>query len=800
MYRPGAYPYGAIGPVQFLWRAPPPRVGASKRAPPIKGAGIPVPPINPQIEATSSPLTTKSTLMAGTNEGLVTEKCGFTKLWIWCHPAIHYAVLSEIQKAVGSTSKDQQGGQSSTAGTSTTGAVTVEDLKLSLNRFRLIGPRSQALLMETLKPCLTFTKAVEEKDDEVLSTGLAQSATPVTSDPNPAKWCKGELQQHMMVHANVLSRSLPSFNSLPSPAHVGKGSVIGITVIDPRLFTPSKRTDKVSSHYPKKKNGYLLRNSFNDRRRNGEERECDLMSSDSDSSAASGHESGVDGDTSDMEVDHIEDFDPSLDTEKVSEGQPLSSSGTQLSTRQLDIPLDVAFSPIWDQSVRDAVEKSKIPDHILNLQRSRQLVRSSQQHLQRMAAKIPILLIQQSLGSTHQGSGWDLIVPSNWGMAFWVSLNYRGARACGVRELQKCSLEVQTLHFPLDYPDTAAGQLSNDEQRQLLEAKHQRYPPDKRRNYGKLLIRQPFCCSWSDLINHWRQESRVRCILSEPQVVNSDQPEEFRSPAKQMKLSSCFEVGPEAMGCLLNIEAKENVGETLRRYLDNLASMTNLNAPCSQVHVSPQACYVLRSRDILRCLHHFIEFVFSKKCESDHVRGTAFNMADSNTSPMEASRFFLSSLQYYQIDEHLRNHSSALVAVKFETRQRGAITDRATISLPSPRDLQLLANGSGKNREYSGPKEELNQRGLTIIDGDKIFIGVSSLSRKKIKEVKSKRIERKSEKPRKNCKYTHVLACVLCKFSCGTKLISKPQSTFTALLWMLKRHNNVIIVIHCHHN
>lgn len=698
----------------------------------------------------------------------MTEQCGSTKLWIWCHPAIHDAVLSEIRKAIesfnGSTGRD---GQVSTAGTVITGAVTVKNLKLDLNRFRLIGPRSQALLMETLKPCLTFDEVVEERS-EALSTGLARSATTLTSDPNPSKWWKGELQQHMLAHSNVVSRSLLSVKSLPSPAHIGKGLVIGVTVIDPRLFTPSKRTDKVSAHYPKKKNGYLIRNSFNNRRK-ATERESDLASSDSDSSTASECESGIDGDISDTDVHPIEEFDPPVDTEEASEDQPSSSSDTQFSTLQWDTPSDVAFSPIWDRSVRVAVSQSKIPDHILNLQRSRQLVRSSQRDLQKMASKIPVLLIQQSLDSTHQGSGWDLIVPSKWGMAFWVSLNYHGARACGMRELQKCSLEVQTLHFPLDYPDTAAGQLCSDEQRQLLEAKHLRFPPDKRRNYGKLLIRQPFCCPWSDLVKQWSQESCIKCTLSEPQVVNVDQPEELCSTAKRMKLSSCFEVGREMMGNLPSFEAKKNMGETLMRYLGNLASMTNRDIHTSYPQVPPEAFYVLRSRDILKSLLHFIEFVFSKKHDIDDVPGFAFTSADSHTSPMEASRFFLSSLQDFQIDVHLRSHPSALVAVKFETRQRGTITDRATISLPSPRDLKLLSNGNSKSREYSGPKEELNQRGLTIIDEDKIFIGVSSLSRKKIKEVKNKRLERKSDKPKKSCKCVHI--CLgLCKFPFGTNI------------------------------
>ena len=113
---------------------------------------------------------------------------------------------------------------------------------------------------------------------------------------------------------------------------------------------------------------------------------------------------------------------------------------------------------------------------------------------------------------------------------------------------------------------------------------------------------------------------------------------------------------------------------------------------------------------------------------------------------MEASRFFLASLQQFQIDEHLRRHPSAIVAVKFETVQRGNITDRATLSLPTLRDLQLFSDGANKKRAFSGPKEEINQKGMTIVDGGKIVIGVSSLSRKEIKEVRGRKQSRHQKK------------------------------------------------------
>lgn len=46
--------------------------------------------------------------------------------------------------------------------------------------------------------------------------------------------------------------------------------------------------------------------------------------------------------------------------------------------------------------------------------------------------QIPLLLIQHPGGlSRGYGSGWDLVLPKNWGMAFWMSCIYAGAKVIG---------------------------------------------------------------------------------------------------------------------------------------------------------------------------------------------------------------------------------------------------------------------------------------------------------------------------------------------------------------------------------
>ena len=720
MYRPDAYPNGAIGPVQFLWQAPPPS----------------------QNDAIST----------SGNGSALQSNASHRKLWVWCHPAIQDTVLEEIKRAAESfnlKSSQVQSGEGSTedgAATLKTAAVIVESLKLDLVRFRLIGPRSHALLMETLKPVFTFD------EEDASSSG---SATPChSSGSSTSVWWRGDLQQHVEAHSSLLSQTLCFIKPASSPAQVCKGAVVGMTVLDPRLFTPSKKTDSVSAYYPKKKNGYLLRRVVHEKR-DKKQYESD-MDSDSNSCAESEwDESGVDGDTSDVEEGGwFEEDDDQIPAalESLSDGcssptghqqAHVQAQVSSLQPPNQDLPKDIAFSPIWDPNVRDIVAKSKLPDHALNSQRSKQLTRPNQQDLRRNASRIPILLVQQLFGSTHT-SGWDLILPANWGMAFWVSLVYRGARACGMRELQKCSLESQALHFPADYPDTSASRQYSDEQRQLLEAKYLRFPPDKRRNYGKLLIGQPFCCPWGEVVAAWNRGTPLP--HTKPQDVDkNDQMIERHTPSKRMKLSSGRE-SPELFESHLETESQESVeDEGPRRRKQNLGGLT-MNSDILPPPVL-STFYVLRSRDPLNCMQHFIEYLFSKKKTLEKAHSFTFSL-ESGLS-MEASRFFLASMQQFQINEHLHRHSLALLTVRFETTQRGTIADRATISLPHAKDLQLFASSTGSERACSGPREELNQRGMTVVDGKTISIGVSSLSRKEVKEVKRKRLDKSKHMSKK---------------------------------------------------
>jgi len=69
-------------------------------------------------------------------------------------------------------------------------------------------------------------------------------------------------------------------------------------------------------------------------------------------------------------------------------------------------------------------------------------------------SKIPVLLIQNAI---HNGNhkilngnlftGWDIVIPNGWAMAFWMCLIHLGARAIGQNELDYLLFESGRHNF-----------------------------------------------------------------------------------------------------------------------------------------------------------------------------------------------------------------------------------------------------------------------------------------------------------------------------------------------------------------
>ena len=114
-------------------------------------------------------------------------------------------------------------------------------------------------------------------------------------------------------------------------------------------------------------------------------------------------------------------------------------------------------SDIWERDAIKNLNKSKISTHEINKLRSKHLIPGSDLSIAEYS-RIPVMLVQSSLNnnmfSVRSGSffsGWDLIVPNTWGMAFWLPLIHMGARAIGQNELnylmfESGNFEVQQLY------------------------------------------------------------------------------------------------------------------------------------------------------------------------------------------------------------------------------------------------------------------------------------------------------------------------------------------------------------------
>uniref|UniRef100_A0A9L0J4T6 POP1 homolog, ribonuclease P/MRP subunit n=1 Tax=Equus asinus TaxID=9793 RepID=A0A9L0J4T6_EQUAS len=301
--------------------------------------------------------------------------------------------------------------------------IIISDLTMEMNRFRLIGPLAHSILTEALKAASVHTEGED-------------------TEKTPHCWWVETCRNPDSVSLHHRQEAIfELLGGVTSPAEIPAGTVLGLTVGDPRINLPQKRSKILPS--PEK---------------------CQ-------------------------------------DNEKV---------------RQLlleGVPVECTHSFIWNQAICQSVTENKISDQDLNRKRSELLVPGSQLVLGPQESKIPILLIQQPGKVTGDdrrgwGSGWDVLLPKGWGMAFWIPFIYRGARVGGLKEAIVHSQYKRSPHIPGDFPDCPAGILFAEEQAKNLLEKYQRRPPAKRPNYVKLGTLAPFCCPWEQLTRDW--ESRVQ--------------------------------------------------------------------------------------------------------------------------------------------------------------------------------------------------------------------------------------------------------------------------------------------------
>ncbi|XP_077984492.1 ribonucleases P/MRP protein subunit POP1-like [Glandiceps talaboti] len=278
------------------------------------------------------------------------------------------------------------------------------------------------------------------------------------------------------------------------------------------------------------------------------------------------------------------------------------------------LPNTACCSPIWDKTVRMNVSNDKMSVNDINKKRSQHVIPGSQLYLGRQESRIPVLLLhnpgnQDSRSQLGLGSGWDLIFPQGWGMGFWIALVYAGGRAGGERESLSVAQQQGVPHFPYGYPDTQACITVNENNKQQLEAKHLRYPPDKRPNYTKLGVVAPHYCPWDKLVTEWNECDKM-CADTEndsPQTKQKgDNQESVFFVMRSRTNLNCLDklCHPQRSSNTSNIEI------TPRRTLMNqLMQEYNLAVVCVNLRmvlrgvVTAFAMVCLPTSDDIQCLH-----------------------------------------------------------------------------------------------------------------------------------------------------------------------------------------------------
>ncbi|KAG1665116.1 Ribonucleases P/MRP protein subunit POP1 [Nymphon striatum] len=177
------------------------------------------------------------------------------------------------------------------------------------------------------------------------------------------------------------------------------------------------------------------------------------------------------------------------------------------------------YSLIWNAKFCDQIIASKKSNQEINDIRSEQILPASEINLNTIGCYVPVVLIQRpgvedsANDCLGYSGGWDIILPSGWGMPFWISLVYRNARVGGLRELQSIHDDAGFLHVPDDYPDTTATHEIEKTEEKLRLEKYFKIPPAKRPNYVKFGTASPFSFPWEVLVSLCSRYKKLEEIL-----------------------------------------------------------------------------------------------------------------------------------------------------------------------------------------------------------------------------------------------------------------------------------------------
>ncbi|OAD72210.1 hypothetical protein PHYBLDRAFT_147182 [Phycomyces blakesleeanus NRRL 1555(-)] len=183
----------------------------------------------------------------------------------------------------------------------------------------------------------------------------------------------------------------------------------------------------------------------------------------------------------------------------------------RLSTLIREWPIDVAYSDIWESTSRQASLDSKVSEYALNKRREENVVPGTKLVFTEKDSRIPILLvcrtcpvvddstIQTSTSVSSRIESWSIILPSGWGMPFWTSLLFAGAKPIGLENVRSLALETGQCCFPYDYPSTRAFAAQKAQMEEANLKKWLSRPPAKRENFKRIGVDHPFAAQFDTL-------------------------------------------------------------------------------------------------------------------------------------------------------------------------------------------------------------------------------------------------------------------------------------------------------------
>ena len=648
MYHPLSYPYQAIGPVWLLWQ--------------------------PKLETSH-----------------------IVKLWVWSHPSTKdemHQVLLSLAPTTKPVDKENYLADS-------THSLTITLLKDQLMRFRLIGPQSLPALLSILHPpdSNQYSRTEPHIDPEGLRHLKSLSKWTELSETSQHRqwWLKDILPDHTHQLSQEYDIIKESYDQFPI------GSIVAMVTRDPRLYIPEKKNSlgcpppKETKYTPPTQLLSLLEDIEDEPQENNGQEEIKENTELADEDKPE--------ETTDQK--DKEENAELADEDEVDKDALLVAS---VLSRPLPFPTSVMNSPLWNPVIREHASDSKLPDHVINEVRGKFFLKPDETDLGEETCHIPVMLIKRSYPNKphllikHTFTGWDIILPRNWGMAFWISLIYQGCRPCGLQELVNCcNIECLEPNFPSEYPDTLAGQDAGRKERADGEERYARYPPDKRPNFGKLKVPTPFHAEWAELVNNcktmWSENGSCseNMLLEEPLLPDS--------LSKKPRL---------------DLESAQS----------DVVTMVTADRPPQMGVCNSSPYYVLRCSKAHERLSQFHNDLFKTKAKPP--------------PPEQANSTYSNLVTKYGIDTLLQEHGNALITVTLEIASHGTLTSHSTLSMPFPEDLASYKS----DKRYLGPVESLAPRGVTFVEGGVVYIGVYQMTRKEMKELKKERqrVSRKTKK------------------------------------------------------